>query len=307
MPPGPVRSRAASTVTSLPLEQAAERVAKRLEPETRLQALLSDLSSQVRRGEALEAASGAEGPRRLATGVPAIDDLLEGGFPAGRLCEIAGPPSSGRTSLALSLLAHTTARAGELVAVVDRADAFDPLSAEAAGVDLERVLWARAGGEWQAALRCTERLLQTEGIPLIVLDWSCEKTPHPTPSGRPRSSVSVPAAVWIRLVRLAASTRSALIVLSDRRLTGPQADVVLEMQPTRPRFTGHPPLLEEIGARARLVRRRSGPLGDDVEVGLKVVERRMGPLDGGDPAGSPSPEKLGNSDKGRPDPFFAPP
>jgi len=209
----------------------------------------------VRWGETLEAVSRASSPRRLATGIPAVDALLQGGFPAGYLCEIAGPPSSGRTSLALSLLAHTTARTGELAAVVDRADSFDPSSAEAAGVDLERVLWARTPSEWRAALRCVERLLQTEGIPLILLEWI---QPGPT----------IPAAAWTRLVRLAAGTRSALIVLNDQRLTGSQAHMVLEMQPTHPRFTGRPPLLEEIGARARLVRHRTGPPGRAVDLRL---------------------------------------
>jgi hypothetical protein len=249
----------------------------------------------------------AERPNRLATGVAAIDALLEGGFPTGRLCEIAGPPSSGRTSLALSLLARITAGHGELAAVVDRADAFDPRSAQAAGVDLGRVLWARTGGQWQAALRCTERLLQTEGIPLVVLDWSHGEAPHPNRSAASQRSTPVPAAAWTRLVRLAAGTRSALVVLSDRRLTGPQAELVLEMQRTRPRFSGHPPLLEELGARARLARHRTGPLGTDVAIGLGGVERESDPPGEAAPVDPRSPEELGNSDKGGPDPFFAPP
>src|SRR5262245_57013539 len=74
---------------------------------------------------------------RLATGIPSVDALLVGGLPRGRLVEITGPPSSGRTSLALALLASAT-RASEVAAVVDAADAFDPASADAAGVALER-------------------------------------------------------------------------------------------------------------------------------------------------------------------------
>jgi hypothetical protein len=305
MPPGPARSRTASAAFSVRLGRTAENAPKRLESETRLQALLRDLSSQVRRGEALEAASEAEGPRRLATGITAIDGLLDGGIPAGRLCEIAGPLSSGRTSLALSLLAQTTAQAGELAAVVDRADAFDPPSAEAAGVDLEHVLWVRASDAWQAALRCTERLLQTEGIPLIVLDWSREEA-GPACERTRRPAIRVPSVAWTRLVRLAASSRSALVVLSDRRLTGSQADVVLELQPTRPRFIGHPPLLEEIGARARLVRHRMGPLGDDVEIDLGVAGRGTRSLDGGDPTGAEPRKRRMSSDRREPGPLLDP-
>jgi len=138
--------------------------------EGRLEALLADLGSQLHRGESL-ASRDREQPPRCSSGVPEIDHLLGGGFPRGRLSEISGPPSSGRTSLALALLAATT-RSGELAAVVDQTDAFDPPSAERAGVDLKRVLWVRAL-TWREALRCTERLLKTDGFPLVVLDLAC--------------------------------------------------------------------------------------------------------------------------------------
>ena len=107
---------------------------------------------------------------RLATGIPALDQLLGGGFPRGRLSEVTGPLSSGRTSLALSLLAGATQR-GEIVAAVDGADAFDPASAEDAGVLLDRVLWVRAP-RGREALRSAERLLEAHGFALVLLDPS---------------------------------------------------------------------------------------------------------------------------------------
>ncbi|MGH7804239.1 MAG: hypothetical protein ACREQJ_07810, partial [Candidatus Binatia bacterium] len=79
---------------------------------------------------------------RLGTGDPALDGLLGGGFARGHLTEIVGTASSGRTTLAHRLLAAATAR-GEVVALVDAADRFDPRRAEAAGIDLERLLWVR--------------------------------------------------------------------------------------------------------------------------------------------------------------------
>ena len=78
------------------------------------------------------------------TGVAAVDALLEGGFPIGAITELAGPESSGRTSLTLSFLARVT-HEGRVAAWVDVSDAFDPESAAAAGVDLDRVLWVRCG------------------------------------------------------------------------------------------------------------------------------------------------------------------
>lgn len=78
------------------------------------------------------------------TGVAAVDALLEGGFPIGAITELAGPESSGRTSLTLSFLARVT-REGRVAAWVDVSDALDPESAAAAGVDLDRLLWVRCG------------------------------------------------------------------------------------------------------------------------------------------------------------------
>jgi len=76
------------------------------------------------------------------SGVPSLDARLGGGFPRGQLSELAGPRSSGRTSLMLQMLAAATGR-GELVALVDALDMLDVESAAAAGVDFNRLLWIR--------------------------------------------------------------------------------------------------------------------------------------------------------------------
>jgi hypothetical protein len=80
-------------------------------------------------------------PLTVSTGVAALDELT-GGLPRGALSEIAGPASSGRTGVMLAALAGATRRQ-EVCALVDASDSFDPASAVAAGVDLERLLWVR--------------------------------------------------------------------------------------------------------------------------------------------------------------------
>src|SRR4029077_9329086 len=75
-------------------------------------------------------------------GLTALDARLGGGFPRGQLSEIAGPRSSGRTSLLLQTIAAATAR-GELGARVAALDWFDAGWAAPAGVDLDRLLWIR--------------------------------------------------------------------------------------------------------------------------------------------------------------------
>src|ERR1700724_4149022 len=78
------------------------------------------------------------------SGVTELDAVLSGGFPRGSLVELCGPASSGRTSLAFSLLAQATERQ-QACAFVDVTDSLDPISLAAAGVDLPRLLWVRCG------------------------------------------------------------------------------------------------------------------------------------------------------------------
>lgn len=78
------------------------------------------------------------------TGIGPLDKLLNGGFPQGALTELVGPECSGRTSTALSFLARMT-QEERVCAWIDVSNAFDPVSAAAAGVDLRRLLWLRCG------------------------------------------------------------------------------------------------------------------------------------------------------------------
>jgi len=80
----------------------------------------------------------------VATGIEILDDVLNGGLPVGAISELVGPECSGRTSVALSFLAQVT-QSSKVCAWIDASNAFDPLSAAAAGVDLTRLLWVRCG------------------------------------------------------------------------------------------------------------------------------------------------------------------
>jgi len=82
-------------------------------------------------------------PEMVASGIAELD-ALTGGWPRGCLSEICGAVSSGRTSIVLAALAQATRR-GEACALVDASDALDPVSAEAAGIEMGRMLWVRCG------------------------------------------------------------------------------------------------------------------------------------------------------------------
>lgn len=95
-------------------------------------------------GRGMEGFRGQIAAELQSCGVAELDAVLGGGFPRGSLVELCGPASSGRTSLALSLLAQATAQQ-EACAFVDVSDSLDPVSLAAAGVDLPKVLWVRCG------------------------------------------------------------------------------------------------------------------------------------------------------------------
>ena len=80
-------------------------------------------------------------PRLHPTGNTHLDGLLDGGFPLGSLCEITGPQCSGRSAIALALLASAS-RDGAC-AYIDVSDSCSPHSAAAAGVVLRNLLWVR--------------------------------------------------------------------------------------------------------------------------------------------------------------------
>ncbi len=252
------------------------------EGEGALKALLADLGSQIRRGRGL-AREATEPLGFCPTGIPLLDAQLGGGFPRGRLSELCGAPSSGRTSLAMALLAETLAR-GALAAWIDSADAFDPASAAASlaarggsldeewdesGSDaLRRLLWVRARTE-KEAIRCCERILATEGFELTLFDLA----PHAQTQARgraPRAPAAIPDAGWLRLARLAARHRSALVVLSNTPQAGSRAELVLEMRRARARFSGPPPLLDALETTAVLRRHRTRPTGQEVPLSLDV-------------------------------------
>jgi recombination protein RecA len=139
----------------------------------------------------------------VSTGIPEIDSLT-GGLPRGALTEIFGPACSGRTSLLLSALRARTAQE-EACALIDGADAFDPHSAEAAGVELRKLLWVRCKNIEQT-LRATDLLLQGGGFGFIAVDLS---------DISPRLVRHVPLESWFRFRRAVEDTPTILVLLEQ--------------------------------------------------------------------------------------------
>ncbi|MBP3486314.1 MAG: DNA recombination/repair protein RecA, partial [Oscillospiraceae bacterium] len=103
------------------------------------------------------------------TGSLALDVALGvGGLPRGRVIEIYGPESSGKTTLALHVVAEAQRKGGE-VAFVDAEHALDPTYARALGVDIDSMLISQPDTGEQA-LEITEALVRSGAIDVIVVD-----------------------------------------------------------------------------------------------------------------------------------------
>src|SRR5438093_13541694 len=139
---------------------------------------------------------------RLPTGLAVLDEALGGGLPRGRIAELAGAPSTGRTGLACAIAAAAT-RAGETIAWVDPQDAPEPEAAAAAGIALARTPWVRPRTVADA-LRAAEIVLGAGGFGLVVLDVDSAR----------------PGAAWPRLARAAERTGSTLLVVAPCRAAG---------------------------------------------------------------------------------------
>ena len=105
----------------------------------------------------------------IPTGSLALDVALGiGGIPKGRIVEIYGPESSGKTTLALHILAQAQKKGGE-VAFVDAEHALDPTYARALGVNIEEMLISQPDTGEQA-LEITEALVRSGAIDVVVVD-----------------------------------------------------------------------------------------------------------------------------------------
>jgi recombination protein RecA len=105
----------------------------------------------------------------ISTGALALDLALGvGGVPRGRVVEIYGPESSGKTTLALHIIAEAQ-KAGGLAAFIDAEHAFDPAYAEAIGLDLENLYFSQPDNGEQA-LEIADTLVRSGALDIVVVD-----------------------------------------------------------------------------------------------------------------------------------------
>jgi hypothetical protein len=154
--------------------------------------------------------------------IAAMDAVLGGGLPRGQVSELAGPHSSGRTTLLLQLLGAAT-RGGEIAALVDTCDRLDVASASAADIDLEHLLWIRGQSSGlvlserseskdrvvDRALKALTLVLQAGGFGVVAIDL----TDVPL-----RVLKSLPFTTWLRVQRMVEGSDTACLLVGPEPL-----------------------------------------------------------------------------------------
>lgn len=182
--------------------------------------------------------------------VQALDTYLQGGLPAGQLSEVVGPASSGRTTIVWQWMAAATRR-GDTVALVDTFDRFDPASAAACGIDLDRLLWIRGQAisktacavdpVWLPGVRTVEGpgtmvertidrslkalnlVLQSGVCPVVVLDLA---------DVPPTTLRRIPYTTWLRMQRVIEGSDTTCVLIAPEPLARSAGGVTLTMQAT---------------------------------------------------------------------------
>lgn len=163
----------------------------------------------------------------LLTGIPPFDKIL-GGCPRGRITEVIGAPSSGRTSLVHSVLAAASER-GEYCAVVDSSNAFDPWTASQAGVDLDALVWVQCSHNVEHAMKSADLLLHSGGFGVVILDL-CDVTPMQTRR--------IPLSWWYRFQRVVEKTPTILLILGREAHAKSCSTLTVEVQKDDQPFAG---------------------------------------------------------------------
>ncbi len=156
---------------------------------------------------------------------------VAGEIPRGAMTEIAGPASSGRTSLLYSMLAEASAKQ-EFCALLDVDNRFDPASAAAAGVLLSQVLWIRCNGNVEHALKSADMLAQAGGFGLVAVDLS--DTPEPAVR-------RIPMPAWFRLRLAVENTRTALLIVARQTHARSCSACKIELRRDRTLWQGEAP------------------------------------------------------------------
>ncbi|WZN59052.1 RecA DNA recombinase [Chloropicon roscoffensis] len=135
-----------------------------------LDAVMKDIEKQY--GKGIVTVLGEEAAKAkvgmIPTGVHTLDLALGGGIPEGRIVEVYGPESSGKTTLAMHAIAEVQKRGGTAV-LVDAEHAFDPVYSQKVGVDIEKLIIVQAEAA-EEALEVVDKFARSHAVDIICID-----------------------------------------------------------------------------------------------------------------------------------------
>ena len=161
---------------------------------------------------------------------------LVSGLPRGCISEIvgqrsghgSGQRSAGCAALLHSILAASIAR-GEICALVDGANSFDPANALRNGVTLQQLLWVRCDRRVDWALKAADALLHTGGFGVVALDLY---------GIAPGTLRRIPLSWWYRFRRAIEHSPAILAIAGEQPVSGSCASCVIEIERRRTRWSG---------------------------------------------------------------------
>lgn len=158
-------------------ETAGKRVPVSSEKLKALQAAMDKIEKSYGRGAIMKLGDDSvEEVAVIPTGSIALNVALGvGGYPRGRVIEIYGPESSGKTTLAIHAIAEAQ-KAGGIAAIIDAEHAFDRFYAEKLGVDVEN-LWISQPDSGEQALEIADQLIRSSAVDIVVIDSVAALTP----------------------------------------------------------------------------------------------------------------------------------
>ncbi|MFP4429794.1 MAG: recombinase RecA [Spirochaetota bacterium] len=160
-------------------DTTAEAGRKREEKDKALEAAKLQIEKQFGKGSLMKLGEGVDvrGIQVIPSGSILLDEALGlGGYPKGRVIEIYGPESSGKTTLALHAIAEAQ-KLGGIAAFIDAEHALDPVYAGNLGVNIDE-LWVSQPDTGEQALEIAESLVRSAAVDIIVVDSVAALTPQ---------------------------------------------------------------------------------------------------------------------------------
>ena len=188
-----------------------------------LEATLGNIEKNFGKGSVMRLGAEAEKMESISTGSLGLDYALGiGGLPKGRITEIFGPESSGKTTLALHVIAEAQKKGG-IAAFIDAEHAFDRFYAAKLGVNVDELLISQPDNGEQA-LEIADQLIRSSAIDIIVVDSVAALTPKKEIEGdMGDSAVGLQARLMSQALRKLTSTISKTNLKSSGPRTVDQA------------------------------------------------------------------------------------